>query len=410
MASKHIDTRDSMHGWGQFKAATERSVSTVQRSAAAHVLNLKQLAQVLGADGVEAVRDIKAWVPNCEDPSAALENKAIQSHKETMIAAVEELVRLARKIATRSPYSALPHDVLLLDWPTHIVPVKRSESVVLPIQMKAGSVVVWRLLTKTKDISVHIKLGLSTIFGPSRTKGEKWIARGRLCERHAATCTITLDNSYSSTADKVVILQFRVVDAETMTVAEEETNRFQSERTQRAGKYNAITQWHCAAEGGGMVEVQEPARCSRCEQRFSMFKRRHHCRSCMQVVCGECSSSQLASTNHRAALVARMEEQHNTHRRKKQQQHQDRIDQLSAIPEGEEEPREEHSEHGQAPRLTKDALPSNSTPTSATSSTNSPATFPSACEVIEHRQMPSWAEYRVRTLMADGSTHSVWRR
>lgn len=46
------------------------------------------------------------------------------------------------------------------------------------------------------------------------------------------------------------------------------------------------------------VPDSETAICMQCEQRFSLIKRRHHCRGCGQVLCGSCCSfkSKLAYT------------------------------------------------------------------------------------------------------------------
>jgi hypothetical protein len=166
------------------------------------VLNLDAMRQILGTKGMEAVRDVAAWTPPAsashsgagvrddaasviirpDEPSMQQLEKMqeIVEHRDALTLAAEQLAQLTKDICIRAPHTTAPQDLLLLDWPIHIVAVKKGANTQVPIKVQHGGVVLWRILTKTKDISLCVKLGETTAFGPARTKGEKWTTKGHL--------------------------------------------------------------------------------------------------------------------------------------------------------------------------------------------------------------------------------------
>lgn len=60
------------------------------------------------------------------------------------------------------------------------------------------------------------------------------------------------------------------------------------------------------SESGVWVEDSDAPKCSLCQSLFSLLNRRHHCRSCGNVVCGKCSKNRQPLASSRTGALKRV--------------------------------------------------------------------------------------------------------
>jgi hypothetical protein len=221
----------------------------------------------------------------------------------------ERLSNLTEVVVSRAPHSISVQDIMLLGCPVRLAKVRRGTSASLSVIVQEGSVVLWRLLTKSSDIILRINFRGTRVYGPTKTKGSVWLVRGELqATADGGTLEFFFSNVHSKLVDKEVLFQMKVLEADALGAGNEEAQRneslYKDERVRKQLSPGRERPWKRATavvrDGDGiesrMVEVLEPNFCSGCEQPFGVLNRRHHCRSCLLVYCNDCTVGRVELT------------------------------------------------------------------------------------------------------------------